>query len=251
MIPRVVNNNISPVVNALINNEKFKNNPVFCAFIDREERKLAYHKMAKFSKKYNLRWVNVDFETLDITVAAEFLYIVNEILFHWVDVLQAPNKLKEATFLCTAYTKFEYKKPYGNRIMVERKEQSIPSGIGTTNIYGSMIVSIAMIYCLIKLRGEGFVQDLINKAKSMKTSIFTAAGDDLEFALDDIDQLKSIKEIMYRDFGLKLDIASEKMALGIDFLQEFYIDGKIVYPTARSMGSAMYSERNRTYGPYQ
>lgn len=250
-ISRIVNNNIAPIIHGIIHQPHFLNTPEFCGFRDRNDRLSYYKRFDDMANELGLIPVNVDFASFDASISPEMMMIAHDIIFDWVELKHAPDKLKESVMASAIYTKYFIQNPANGKILYGMKNANIPSGISTTGLSGFIIAAIVITYALIKVYGKSYINSLFNAARSKQTFAWAGLGDDFMTLIRNLSDLKQIAKICERDFGMSISVDSYKTAVGVDFLQEHYFEGKVYYPLGRVWRSLLYTERPKGLGPYQ
>lgn len=104
------------------------------------------------------------------------------------------------------------------------------------------------MYATVVYYGAEKVWAWIRQAKAEGCSHQTGLGDDVLTIVEKFSDLKPLAEIIHNTFGMDISVDGVKTAVGVDFLQELFIDGHVVYPVARTAESALYSERAKGLG---
>lgn len=247
-ISRIVNNNINPIVKAIINNEAFRKNPMFAAFQSREYREQYYKLYSKLTNEKKKIPINVDFSSFDTTISGEMMLIASDIVFSWLDLDNAPIDLKESIESAGIFTKYVTYNPYKNTIQVGMKRKAIPSGLGFTGIYGLILASISWIYGCLVIKGRDWLQSWIDACIQAGTFALIGLGDDLLAVVDNFSDLRKIADVIMDTFGMEISVDGIKTSVGVDFLQEYYDGKKISYPVGRAVRSALYTERPKGLG---
>lgn len=247
-VDRLSNNNINPILKAIIEDDHFLKNPMFCGFVDRDKRIDYYVNFESFVKAAKVIPLNIDFDSFDTTNPKEMLILAMDIINSWIDLTSSPAELMEALKAKVVYTKYSIYNPYKKIMEHGAKQKAIASGIGFTGIIGLIVAQISWIYGLIGLYGSAYVREMFELARSYGTFAQTGLGDDLLGWLKEFSDLPTIAKDIEDAFGLIISVKSDKTAIGVDFLQELLWDGKIQYPVGRTATSALYTEGPKGLG---
>lgn len=247
-IDRLTNNNANPVLKAIIKSDRFLANPMFSAFLSREHRIPYYRRYLNLCTDNELTPINVDFSSFDTSISPELALIAIDIIESWITSDNLPTDFFAAIAAKTIYTKYTLYNPLEGRIEAGQKSKAIPSGIGWTGLIGLICAQISWTYGLIKYYGVDYIKNLISLAHKYQTFPQIGLGDDALGVVKSFSDLQPIADIIKDAFGMEISVQSTKTAVGVDFLQELFWDGKVYYPSGRAMTSALYSERAKGLG---